>query len=432
MHSCTEATQAGKHTEPSQGAWSPKQADASFPKLSSVFKKHANEYLKSGLRSDLEKSTINDITRCRTMLLGGYIERCPTCGNVELRYNSCSNRNCPTCQWLRQVQWSRRQVLDFLPVAHHQVVLTLPPNLRGLARANKKIVYGLMLKLASESVQKLVKKKYGVTVGQIAALHTWNRELGNHPHVHLVISCGGLSYDGKSWVSIPRDFLVSVEDLRATFRKGMVKALREAYRKGKPELKLPAHMKLPSYFEQVLKHSSKELWIGHIEAPIGVSRPVVKYLARYINRIGIGNSRLRSFENGQVTFETRNGQTLTLPGVQFIERYMEHIVPTGFHRVRHYGLYSPKARKFDLERARALVPMNERMKFEQGPEGEAEGNEPWEDMMKKLTGRDPRCCPECGGLLEKEAFGKARFGIRRRIMAAAARSADASVVMNTT
>jgi hypothetical protein len=388
--------------------------EATRPKLKEIFRAHANEYLASDNRSSHEMLTMRDILRCRTAQLGGYLEKCGSCGHAEYRYNSCSNRNCPSCQWLRQVQWGIRQTIGFLPVAHHQVVMTLPGNLRGLARVNKKLVHTLMMRVASETVAELVRQRYGAIVGQVVVLHTWNRELGYHPHVHQVVSCGGLAVDGQHWVSISRDFLVSIEDMRSTFRSKLVETLIDAYHHKK--LNLPATLKIPGSFCRLMRLSSAERWIVWVEAPIGMSSPIVKYLSQYVNRIGISNSRLISFESGKVTFETRDGLSLTLGGAEFIERYMQHIVPKGFHKVRHYGLYSPKSRKADLGHARSLVPQHERVIVETATTDD-DAPEPWQELMTRLTGRDPRCCPKCGELIERTPFGPSRFGCRPSVLA---------------
>lgn len=380
--------------------------------ITDIFLAHAGDYLASGGHSREEVSAIRDILRCRTMALGGHIERCTTCDHAEFRYHSCSNRNCPQCQWLRQVRWSIQQSFELLPVAYHQVVLTLPCKLRTIAGRNKKLVYGLMMQAAAETVSELVQERYGATVGIVVVLHTWNRELGYHPHVHILVSCGGLSGDKSRWVSIPAGFLVPIEDLRNAFRDKLVRAILAEHRLHR--LKLPANLRVPGAFYKLVRQCYDEPWIAYVEAPIGQGAPIVKYLSRYVNRIGISNRRLISFEKDRVTFETRKGAKLTLSGNEFIDRYMQHVVPTGFHKIRHYGLYSPTARKNDLERARALVPPQETMQFDDGSDRDPDPHEPWQDLMVRLTGRDPRRCPVCGGPLKLIPFGRPRFGRRRK------------------
>ena len=374
--------------------------------LADVFRAFSTEYLKGRHLDDDTFSALQAILRCRTEAMGGYLETCEACHHIEYRYNSCSNRNCPTCQWLRQIRWSIKQLSTFLPVAHHQAVTTLPGKLRALARANKRVVYDLILRVTSETIRELVQERYGATVGLVCVLHTWNRELGFHLHVHVVVSCGGLSLDGSRWVSIPRDFFLPVAQLRSRFRQRMIQALRESYQKGK--LTLPASVPNGEAFEELLETCSDEKWVVHVEPPVGQSSPVVKYLSQYVNRIGMSNSRLVSMDEGRVTFETRDGQTLTLGGAAFVERFLEHVVPSGFHKVRMYGLYSPTGRHRNLEKVRGMVPLGERVEHQVG-EG-LDGEEPWEELVKSLTGRDPRCCPKCGGTMIREAFGKPRYG----------------------
>jgi hypothetical protein len=390
-----------------QGHCGGTKATGDVPKLAEVFREHAGAYVRMHAPGGDEARALVDILRCRTAVMGGYLEQCPECGHSEYRYHSCSNRNCPNCQWLRQVQWTQRQLGGFLPVAHHQVVTTLPGRLRRLARSNKKVIQGIMLRVSAETVAELVEERYGARVGQVGVLHTWNRELGYHMHVHLVVSCGGLSLDGAQWVRIPKDFLLPVAQLRTAFRRKLLQALVAAYRAKK--VHLPGDLQVPGAFYGLIRQCWKEQWVVHIEAPVGTSSPVVKYLSQYVNRIGMSNSRLVGTAHGQVTFETRGTATLTLGGVEFLHRYLQHVVPKGFHKVRHYGLYSSTGRRRHLERARTLVPMEERVAHEPVAEGVA-ASEGWEGLVLALTGVDPRLCPKCGARITRTPVGRPRLG----------------------
>lgn len=382
---------------------------SSVGKLEQIFEDHGQWYLENGHLTPDQAAALDDILRCRTPVLGGYLESCPECTHREYRYNSCSNRNCPKCQWLRQIRWSIKQLETFLPIPHHQVVFTLPGILRKLCRQNKKFMHTNILKLGAETLKELTQEHFGIEVGILSVLHTWNRKLGYHPHSHNCVSCGGLTKDGK-WKSISTEYLIDSRELRSVFRKKMMRALLEAWFNG--ELKLRGNLALPGAFTRLMVKLCREKWVTHVEKPDGKRKRLVQYLSSYVCRIGISNGRIKSYENDMVTFTVRDDETITIPVRAFIGRYLEHVVPKGFHKVRNYGLYSSSKRSKALVLAKSLVPDDEKVAVGDKYE-EVKGTEDWQDLVAEFTGKDPRLCPKCGATLQRESFGSPWIGKKK-------------------
>lgn len=293
------------------------------------------------------RRALDDIAACRTAVLGGSLYACHDCGALDYRYHSCRNRHCPKCQDDRAQNWLDRVGARLLPCDHYLLTFTLPSQLRAIARAHQQQVYSLLLREAAASVQSLADDPawVGGTVGILAVLHTWSRTLDYHPHAHLLVTAGGLSPDGTAWVkpAYPR-FLMPGYALSATFRA----KLRTTFQRAGLGLDLdPAVWQRP--------------WTVHIQQ-IGRGQHAVRYLSRYVYRVALTNHSLERFENAQVTFRytharTRQPRRLTLPVHAFIARFLQHVLPRGFTKIRSYGLLSP-GRRQDLERARHLLELH--------------------------------------------------------------------------
>lgn len=377
--------------------------------LEKIFADHGRWYLENGHLTSDQAASLKDIVRCRTSELGGYLANCPECSHHEYRYNSCSNRNCPKCQWLRQVRWCIRQLDTFLPIPHHQVVFTLPGSLRRLCKDNGRFMHGLIMKLSAETLKEVIRDELGLEVGILTVFHSWNRRLQIHPHSHNCVSCGGLTKRGQ-WKSISTKYLVDSQKLRTVFKRKLLRSLVLA--SGSEDLKLRGKLALPGEFLRLILKAYKEKWVTHVERPDGRKKRLVQYLSSYVCRIGISDGRILSYENDQVTFIVRGDETETLHARDFIKRYLQHVVPRGFHKVRNYGLYSSAKRSNALVLAKSLVPDDEKVATG-GKYDELKKTENWYDLVTELTGEDPRFCPDCGAELIHESFGSPWIGEKK-------------------
>jgi hypothetical protein len=283
-----------------------------------------------------QQQALRSILQCRTCALGGELYRCGDCGAYRFSYHSCGNRHCPKCHGQQTQQWLEQQRARLLPCSYYLLTFTLPSELRALARSNQKLVYGLLLNAASATIQKLCAdpKWLGAQPAIIGVLHTWTRAMLYHPHAHFLVSAGGLSPEGRCWRE-PKNpkFLLPVHALSKIFRAKMRDGLKEAQ----------LLTKLPQGFWAPTKK-----WVVHAQ-PAGTGEKVLDYLARYLFHIAISNSRLERLENGQVTFGYRDNATqqltqVRLPAAEFVQRFLQHVLPKGFAKVRHYGLDSAACR----------------------------------------------------------------------------------------
>jgi len=291
-----------------------------------------------------QRRALTDIEQCRTAVLGGSVYRCDECGALEYRYHSCRNRHCPKCQEDRAQRWLARVQQRLLPCAHYLLTFTLPAQLRAVARRHQRIVYAALLREAAAAVQTVTDNRewIGGTPGILAVLHTWSRTLEYHPHAHLLVTAGGLSADGGAWVRpAHRRFLLPGYVLSRIFRAKLRDALRRAGLD-------------PAIDPRVWQRR----WTVHV-APIGTGAHATLYLSRYVYRVALTNRRLERFADGRVTFQytharTHASRSLTLPVHAFLDRFLQHVLPRGFTKVRWYGLLSP-GRRVALERARQLL-----------------------------------------------------------------------------
>ena len=294
--------------------------------------------------SHSQQLVLRDIGRCRTAALGGHLDVCSGCGDERPAYNSCRNRHCPKCQGLAGVRWVAKRMGRVLPTHSFHVVFTLPKQLRPLAAVNSAVLYNLLFKCASETLIELGEnpKWLGAKLGVTSALHTWSRELTYHPHVHCVVTGGGLSPDGLRWIPTPPGFLFPVRVLGDLFRGKFVDGLRQARRRGLLKFEgKAARFADPAMFDRLCNTLSQIRWVVYSKPPFGGPAEVFKYLGRYTHRTGISNRRLVSMDDERVTFRTRGDATITLGGDEFLRRFLQHVLPKGFIKIRHTGLMAP-------------------------------------------------------------------------------------------
>lgn len=350
-----------------------------------------------------QKRVLSAIERCRTAALGGHIDTCRQCGYERQSYNSCRNRHCPRCQAWQQQLWITARCERLLPTSHFHVVFTLPRQLRGLAKYRPSQLYGALFSAASETLLALGKSRLKAQLGVTLVLHTWSRELSYHPHVHAIVTAGGLSLDGQHWQASDDRYLFPVRIMSQVYRGKLMAKLRALHQKGV----FAGYQGFddPEGYERLMRGLSCLDWVVYAEAPLGQVRHVVEYLGRYTHRVAISNSRLLDVTEEQVTFRTKDGSTCSLSPVEFLRRFIQHVLPPGFHKIRHYGLYSSQTAQSGgkLELARQALSLCSKSQVDAVTESlspEARGSE-----QEQLEGRfsEVSHCPKCGGLLERRA-----------------------------
>ena len=310
-----------------------------------------------------QKRVLRDLVACRTSTLGGHVEACDRCDHRRIAYNSCRNRHCPKCQATARAKWMEARSAELLPVSYFHVVFTLPDSLGAMALQNKRIVYGLLFRAASQTLLEIVAdpKHLGTRIGFLAVLHTWGQNLMHHPHLHCVVPAGGLSLDGSKWVRCRKGFFLPVR-VSKVFRGKFIAMIKQAYQLDK----LTFHGQLASLsqaqrFEQYLNASVKTDWVVYAKRPFGGPEQVLKYLARYTHCVAISNHRLVSMDNDKVTFRWKDyaqgyrQRTMTLKATEFIRRFLLHVLPPGFMRIRQFGFMANRHRQEKLDRCRQLL-----------------------------------------------------------------------------
>jgi hypothetical protein len=334
--------------------------------VADVFRSHEAAFLDrfAEVLSSEQRRALFDIAACRTAVLGGHVEGCDRCGHRRIAYNSCRNRHCPKCQATAAAQWMEARDEELLPVEYFHVVFTLPAALGPIALQNPREVYGLLFRAAAETLQRIAAdpKHLGAEIGFLAVLHTWGQNLQHHPHVHCVVPGGGLSSDGTRWIACRPGFFLPVRVLSRVFRGKFLALLRAAFDRGE----LAFHGTLRALadtgaFRRRLLASARTEWVVYAKPPFGGPRQVLKYLARYTHRAAISNRRLVALEDDEVQFRwkdyARGGgpKTMTLKATEFIRRFLLHVLPSGFVRIRHYGFLANRVCREKLARCRALL-----------------------------------------------------------------------------
>jgi hypothetical protein len=337
-----------------------------------------------------QRKALRDIRDCRTAALGGRVEQCDRCGHRVILYNSCRNRHCPKCQATARARWLAQRETELLPVPYFHVVFTLPASIGGLALQNPKQIYAILFRTAAATLLKAARdpRLLGASIGFLAVLHTWGQNLHLHPHLHCVVPGGGISLDGSRWIGCRKSsFFLPVRLLSHHFRKAFLHALRRAFRKG--DLRFHGDLKSlsqPAAFEALCEKAANIDWVVHSKPPFGGPRRVLKYLARYTHRVAISNHRLRSLENDHVSFEWKDyadhsrTKLMSLDAIEFLRRFLLHVLPTGLVRIRQFGLLANRVRKHKLELCRTLLAAR-------CPTAPTDGD--------RAAVQDPHHCPIC-------------------------------------
>ena len=347
--------------------------------VAEVFRSYGDEYLSTHPTSGQQRRATSDLIACRTAALGGHRRHCSACGHEEIAYNSCRNRHCPKCQGKKQAMWLQARSADLLEVPYFHIVFTLPEALGPLALQNQRVLYSLLFRAAAETLSTIAgdEKHLGAKIGFTALLHTWGQTLRYHPHLHCVVPAGGLSPDKRQWVPAREGFFLPVRVLSRLFRAKYLAYLCHAYHDG--ELVLAGRLQdltNPRKWWAFLNPIAKQDWIVYAKPPFGSPEQVLKYLARYTHRVAISNRRLIALENGEVAFSYKDykrghrRRVMRLAAIEFIRRFLLHVLPNGFMRIRHYGLLANRMRRENLRMCRQLLgsPVLSEVDAEETPE----------------------------------------------------------------
>jgi hypothetical protein len=349
-----------------------------------------------------QAQVLRRLAECRTAALGGHVDACSACGFTRISYNSCRDRHCPKCQASKRAAWLETRLERLLPVGYFHVVFTLPALLSPLVLHNQRLLYDLLFRAASATLLTLAAdpQRLGGQVGITAILHTWGQNLLFHPHLHCVVTGGGLAPDGQRWVAGRRRYFLPVKVLGKLFRGKFLAGVKKAYQAGQLTLTGSVlHLGDPRAFQQLLQQLYSHNWIVYAKRPFGGATQVFRYLGRYSHRVAIANSRLVSMDHGRVSFQWKDyadnhhTKIMTVSAEEFIRRLLLHVLPKGFVRIRHFGLLASVNVATKLQRCRQLL----------GQETPAapQPAKCWVDRVLEWTGQDPRRCPRCQGFLER-------------------------------
>ena len=364
--------------------------------------------------ASVQAKVVRDIKNCRTEVLGGHRLKCTDCGHQEFSYNSCRNRHCPKCQFLAKAKWIAARLKELLPVQYFHSVFTLPHVLNPLLWCNKRIAFGILFRAVSETLKEVGARRLKAHLGFTAVLHTWGQTLTDHAHIHLIVPGGGVSLDGKRWVSTPQDYLLPKKILAQVFRGKFLDYLEKAY----PKLIFPGgceKYKNPKVFKSLLIEAAKKDWVVYAKAPFLGPKQVIEYLGNYTHRIAISNRRILSVGENHVTFRYRDRaqgnspKTMTLKPKEFMRRFLLHTLPAKFVRLRHFGLLGSRDKQKKLNVARKLLGARQIETIQ---------NKNWQELLLRITSRSARPCPKCktGALIEVEVIlpHPALRGLRHR------------------
>ncbi|HEY3622978.1 MAG TPA: IS91 family transposase [Roseiarcus sp.] len=380
--------------------------------VADVFRAHGAAWRKAnaGHVSLAQLKVMSAIETCRTSALGGHVERCEDCAHERIAYNSCRNRHCPKCQGAAARQWLAEREAELLPVPYYHVVFTLPAAIGAIAFHNKAIVYDLLFRTAAETLITIAvdPKHLGARIGLTAVLHTWGSALTHHPHVHVIVPGGGLSPDGSTWIACKPGFFLPVRVLSRLFRRLFLGGLAALHETGHltffGDLAPLADQRA---FDAALAPLRRSEWVVFAKRPFAGPQAVLAYLSRYTHRVAISNSRLIALDKAGVTFKWKDYRikgrdrlkTMTLDAAEFIRRFLLHVLPSGFHRIRHYGLFAGTVRARNIERARQLLAAAQGLAPKRDDEADSETETP----------SSARRCPCCGGrMIIVETFEGAR------------------------
>ena len=350
--------------------------------------------------SRARRRVMTAIENCRTAALGGHVERCSDCGHQRVSYNSCRDRNCPKCQGLARAKWLADRQAELLNVPYFHVVFTVPDLIASIAFQNQTVVYNILFRAAAETLRTIAAdpQNLGAEIGFLTVLHSWGQNLLHHPHLHCLVPGGGIAPDGASWIACRPGFFLPVRVLSRMFRGLFLHYLGNAFAAGKLNFfSAQRHLQEPAGFRRHLAPAYNAEWVVYAKRPFAGPEQVLDYVGRYTHRVAISNNRLVSIDGGKVRFrwkDYRNGnhqKTMTLDGGEFIRRFLIHVLPGGFHRIRYYGFLGNCHRAHKLAHCRELLGMVSQ------PARPSAGPPPadYRDRYLALTGRSLRQCPHC-------------------------------------
>ncbi len=332
--------------------------------LADILRAHGDVYRERHSVSPEQATVLRRLTACRTAALGGHVDSCDACGTVQISYNSCRDRHCPKCQTSRQVEWVKSRLTRLLPTPYFHVVFTLPEQLQPLGLKNRRALYDLLFRAASQTLLELSAdpRRLGAQIGFTAVLHTWGQNLLFHPHLHCVVTAGGLSIDGQRWVACGEDYFLPVRVLGQLFRGKFLAGLKSAYAAGRLTVTGSVEsLSDPAEFRGLLGKLYRQRWVVYAKPPFGGAEQVYRYLGRYTHRVAISNGRLISLNQERVTFHYKDyadgarRKEMTLDADEFIRRFLLHVLPKGFVRIRHYGLLAGRNVDTKLVACRRLL-----------------------------------------------------------------------------
>ena len=360
--------------------------------LANIFRLFGDAYRQQHHVSHEQRLVMRDIVQCRTAALGGHVDACDSCGGLRISYNSCRNRHCPKCGTLAKLAWLEKQKAHLLPTHYFHVIFTIDHLFNPLARVNRKQMYHLLFASAAHTLKAFGRQYLGGEIGFTAVLHTWGQTLTEHLHLHCLVPGGALTGDGKQWQGTPPDFLFPIVELSAQFRDSFCRGVKKLF--DKKQLTFAGRctdLANPAVFKKLIAASQAKKWQVYAKPPFSDAAQTLDYLGRYVNRIAISNGRILDIENGFVRFSYRDYKAdgerkeMRLPAVEFIRRFLQHVLPKRFVRVRHYGLLAPRYRQEKLARCRVLLGAY----HETTPATK-------EALLQEMLGHDPTQCPLCG------------------------------------
>ena len=387
--------------------------------MAGVFRRYGDIYRDQAgsSLSTAQRRVMMAIEQCRTAALGGHVEQCDGCGHRRVWYNSCRNRHCPSCQALARAAWIEDRRAELLDTEYFHVVFTVPEEIAAIASQNKAVVYGILFRSAAETLRTIAADPahLGAEIGFFAVLHTWGQTLVHHPHLHCVVPGGGLSIDATRWVSCRPGFFLPVRVLSRLFRRLFLEGLQDAFEAR--HLQFSASLQALSDREGFADHLApvrRAEWVVYAKRPFAGPEQVLDYVGRYTHRIAISNHRLIDMDDGHVRFHYKNyraerpgtQETMTLAASEFIRRFLQHVLPSGFHRIRYYGFLGNRHRSEKLERCRRFLGTAP------PPAPVHHATTDYRDRYEALTGFSLRTCPRCqnGRMLVVERIVGSRRG----------------------
>ena len=358
--------------------------------LADIFRSHANTFLQNHKLCPEQLKAINDIMQCRTAALGGHIDYCENCGYITQSYNSCRNRNCPKCQFVKKAQWVDKLAANIPPVKNFHVVFTIPPCLHKLFYINQQKAYSLLFKAAGKALLQCAANAdfLGAQAGAVAILHTWGQTLTYHPHIHMIVPAGGLSEDDMEWIPAKKNFFIPVKALSAVFRGILCRLLEQAIVDN--QIKLPEGF---AGFKQLKDKCYLNKWVVYCEKPFSNSDKLINYLGNYTHRVAISNQRITEHQNDKVSFCYKDYKSagirkqMTLDTDEFIRRFLQHVLPNGFYKIRYFGFMAICNMKSKLAACFELIDKVSYIPTLQGLDAL--------EVCRNIFGINIFCCPEC-------------------------------------